>query len=166
MPSAVLFFSYSGEVTEVGLTQPGEPVDESAEHAAYRATSYWVETQRVAIRMRVGERNELLDFVLEENMATRWAFITAHNPGSIRQTGAANVGRQRELRQRVARLGLTTLDGRGIGDRGDWAPEESILILGLSDEAARGIGAAFGQVAVLYGESGDTPRLVFCTPGS
>jgi hypothetical protein len=52
---------------------------------------------------------------------------------------------------------------------GEWAklrdgvPESSILIIGISREAAAELGRLFGQIAIVFVERGETVELLFCS---
>jgi hypothetical protein len=45
--------------------------------------------------------------------------------------------------------------------RGDWPPEPSLLVMGISEAQAREIGAAFDQKAVVVGHCGEPVRRVW-----
>lgn len=129
---------------------------------AYSQTSHWVDAPDGPIRLRVGERSQALNSLLDSFGVKRWAFITASNPGSVRCSGEENGKRQMALVGRAHLLGFHTLPGRGIGENGDWPPEESLLILGIPREVARTLGAGFGQNAIIVGQYGEEAELLHC----
>lgn len=129
---------------------------------AYERTSYWVETGNRRICLRVGQLNSALDEVLAQFGVTEWAYVTAHNPASVKLSCDENEARHNKLIQDVQALGYLTLLGEGCGDSGDWPPEPSVLILGITLEAARRIGTDFRQTAILVGRRNEAPRLLLC----
>ena len=106
----------------------------------------------------------MLDCLLEERQAEKWAYITAHNPGSRPLTARENAERHECLLRHVIDHGYAYLPGRGVGDAGDWPPEESLLILDISKEPAIALGASFGQNAIVFGSKGGAPQLLWCLP--
>lgn len=73
--------------------------------------------------------------------------ITAWNPGDARPTRAENDAANERLYEKLVELGLDPVPAVGADPDSDHF-EESWAIVGLDDESARAIGAAFGQVAV------------------
>ncbi|MFN2323041.1 MAG: DUF3293 domain-containing protein [Trueperaceae bacterium] len=73
--------------------------------------------------------------------------LTAWNPGAARPSEAANRAANERLRARLVELGLDPVQAIGADPDSPHA-EESWAVVGLSDEAARRVGAAFEQVAV------------------
>jgi hypothetical protein len=94
-----------------------------------------------------------------------WAYVTASNPGSRRLSDEDNSARQRELEGDVARLGLSAYPGEGVADDGRWAPEPSLLIVGIARGDAVRLGMRYGQAAIVCGELGRAAELVLCTDG-
>ena len=110
-----------------------------------------------------GSRSPALAKLLERHRARRWAFITAWNPGSAPLPRAENDARQAQLRGIVEKRGFTILPGEGIGEDRSWPPEESLMVLGITEAEAVRLGRRFGQLAILAGERGSMSRLVPCT---
>jgi hypothetical protein len=73
--------------------------------------------------------------------------ITAWNPGDERPSLEANHAADCRLRDRLESAGFAPRRVVGADPHSDHF-EESWLVAGLSDDAARSIGAEFGQVAV------------------
>jgi hypothetical protein len=132
--------------------------------AAYQATTYVVDAPDGPLSLRVGRTHADLDRLLARHGVTSWAFVTAYNPGSIRLDDTANRARQRQLEEAARALGKAVLPGRGVGDDGTWPPEESLLVLGISEPEAVSLGRRFGQAAVVCGETGAPARLAWIDP--
>jgi hypothetical protein len=73
--------------------------------------------------------------------------LTAWNPGDERLSREENDAANEELRIEIMSRGLNPCRAVGADPDSEHA-EESWAIVGLSDDEARDIGAAFGQVAV------------------
>jgi hypothetical protein len=129
---------------------------------AYRRTAFTAETPQGTLVLRIGETSTALDDLLADNHGTTWAYVTAWNPGSIARSAEDNTKAQKELAAFVTTAGFPFYAGEGVGDDGDWPPEPSLLILGISRTAAIDLGRRFGQVAIVYGERGAPAELVLC----
>lgn len=133
--------------------------------AAYLATAYRVTASpRGGFDIRCGGVSEKLEALLADSGCATWAFISACNPGSVPLDGAANRTRHDALHVEVRLRGLTLYPGIGIGDAGDWPPEESLLILGIDEAAAVALGRRFGQRAIVVGTRGTAARLAWIDP--
>ncbi len=129
---------------------------------AYRATTYVVDHPDGAIAIRIGEPCPRLDALLAEKGVSNWAFVTAWNPGSDKTSNKNNRVRNVALRSAVTVAGHAVLDGRGVPDRGDWAPEESLLVLGIDAATATALGWRHGQRAIVAGRAGGCAELLWC----
>jgi hypothetical protein len=131
-------------------------------HEAYERTSFWVftsPTDRFVIRC--GERSEALECLLAAAGARHWAYITACNPRSIPLSDEENARRMAALEDRVRQRGMRYLHGEGIGEGGEWPPERSILIVGVSQDEASAIARECEQNALVCGISGEPAMLVW-----
>ncbi len=126
---------------------------------AYRNTIYLVDDPQGAFGLRLGEPSPRLDALLAAHGVTCWAYVTAWNPRSRPLPAAVNAVRHADLYARVAQSGYAVLPGRGQPDSGDWAAEESLLILGMDEAAALALGAQFGQQAIVIGTADGTAEL-------
>ena len=128
---------------------------------SYRNTTYRVTGVSPSIDIRIVTPCPMLDALLLQRAVSCWAFITAWNPMSRPLPLAENRERAARL---AAELGekFTSLAGAGIGDAGDWAPEESLLVLGIAQADAIALALRYGQRAIVAGKHGDLPRLVEC----
>lgn len=140
-------------------------MDRSDLERAYRATTYVVDHPGGAIAIRIGEPCPRLDALLAERGVSDWAFVTAWNPGSEEMSVKNNAARNTALRAAVAVAGHAVYDGRGVPDRGDWVPEESLLILGIDAAAATALGRRYGQRAIVAGRAGGCAELHWCGGG-
>ncbi|HVZ39016.1 MAG TPA: DUF3293 domain-containing protein [Candidatus Kapabacteria bacterium] len=130
--------------------------------AHYRATSYVVEVGTAPVVIRIGEASPALDRLLGDLHAGSFAFITAWNPGSIREPDDVNNARNGELRERIAAMGHAVLQGEGRADSGLWAPERSFFVPDIPLEDVVALARRFAQRAIVFGRRGEAPELVWC----
>jgi hypothetical protein len=123
---------------------------------SYREAVYSIHNSGIYIK--VGHHNEELDHILEEYHADSWAFITAWNPGGKPLTLEENLKRQIKLLMEIKDLIL--MEGHGQAKDGSWS-EDSFLVVGMSQSQATDICSKYGQLAFLYGDKGETAKLVF-----
>ena len=127
---------------------------------AYERTTFCVEDGGRRVCFRAGSRSQKLDRLLSRREASRWAFITAWNPGSVLLPAAQNAARGAELRAAVTELGLEAIVGEGIGEDPSWTPEASLLVFGISRGRAIELGRQFGQLAIVTGRRGEPSSLI------
>jgi hypothetical protein len=127
---------------------------------AYTATTFTARTPVDEIRIRLGESNPDLDALLAQHRVTSWAYVTAHNPCSVKQSPEENDRRHQRLRVEVAGNGLTCFEGEGIPEDASWLPERSLLILGIGEAEALDLGARHSQLAIVTGVRGAQAVLV------
>ena len=113
--------------------------------AAYRATAYVVRRAGREAALRIGAAPPPLPW----GGCRQACFVTACNPGSRRRAAAVNRRLARRLRATLRRRGLRALPAVGRGDAGDWPPEPSLLVFGLTGRSAAALGRALRQNAVL-----------------
>jgi hypothetical protein len=129
---------------------------------SYEATDYWVDDAPGGpFKIRCGEPSSAVDRLLIELGLDRWVYITACNPWSRRLPDEQNQGRMHELETRLNELPCTVYHGRGVGTAGNWPPEPSLLVLGLSEEQGLDLGLKFGQAAIVVGRQGENARLAW-----
>ena len=128
---------------------------------AYCDTIYKAGDEHLEIEIEVGHKNPSLDHLLYEKNVSRWAYITGWNPHSKAFSEAENKKRNQQLKTDLKEYFV--VEGQGIGRTGNWPPEESFLILGISRGTALSIGEKYGQNAILYGEKYGFPMLLFCS---
>lgn len=131
----------------------------------YRDTTYFVDHPDGGFGIRLGETCARLEALLAAHGAHCWAYVTAWNPRSQPLPDAVNAARHAELLACVRAVGHVYFPGRGKPDSGGWIAEESLLILGMDEDAARRLGARFGQNAVVVGSAGGRAELRWCAGG-
>jgi len=129
---------------------------------AYLRTTYWAETPLGEIRLRIGVANPRLTELLIEFSVEEWAFITACNPSSKSVSDDENERLQQALKAVLRIDGFTVFNGAGTGDDGQWPPEPSFLVLGISTAKAIALGRVYGQNAIVAGIIGAVPYLIEC----
>ena len=99
--------------------------------------------------------------VVYEVFATNCAaFLTAWNPYSRMLGELENTERQNQMIKRLESLGYSCLAAEGHPRNGDWKPESSILVPGLSEADACRIGKEFEQNAIVWVGQDCIPRLL------
>lgn len=128
----------------------------------YRRTEYRVADAGFTFTMQIDAPCEALLECMQHYQVTDAAYLTAWNPRSEPTDTARNQAAQRALEAEVAARGWRSLFGEGVAQDGGWPAEPSILVLGISLEAARGVGRKYGQNAIVTVRSDDgaVPRLV------
>lgn len=135
-------------------------MNESQLAAAYEATSFWVDLRRECrFALRCGEASPRLDELLEKSGASTWAYITACNPRSTLLTPEENQERMTRLRHCLHQGGYSFFPGEGVADNSNWPPEQSFLVVGISEPDAVSIARLFEQNAILIGSRGGHARL-------
>lgn len=118
---------------------------------AYQQTLYEVFASEAPLQLRVNSRNTALDRLLQQYQVTTWALITAHNPYSQQLGLHQNHQRHQALITTLQAIDLPTLPAVGRDESGQWPPEKSLFILGISRPNAMDLGRQFAQNAILYG---------------
>lgn len=124
---------------------------------AYLRTTY--RAPEPGLELRVGVRNPALQAWLEQWDAPNFAVLTAWNPRSEPLSTIENAARNARLEIDLRRAARIVLPALGIGDRGDWPPEDSFFAAGLAPDTAAALGLEFGQNALVFGEKGRAPVL-------
>lgn len=127
--------------------------------AAYRKALYVVYGAPELV-IRIGERNDELDALLEADGLDTAAFLTAANPAGELQSKMENEISCAALHQALADAGYICYLGEGRDPEGDWPAEPSILALGISRHEAEVIGRSYEQNAIVFIERGEPPALV------
>lgn len=131
----------------------------------YRATDYAVEDARLHCRLRIDEPCESLSHWLRLQGYEAAAFITACNPRSENRTDAENREALAQLRSAVNARALPALNAVGRAQAGEHC-EPSVLVPGLSLDAAHALMRRFQQNAFVWFERADgRARLEWVQPG-
>jgi hypothetical protein len=128
--------------------------------ATFRATCYRVDSSAGVFDLRIGVVNPRFDDFLRAQGARCWGLITAHNPGGVR-CDDQNAARQQALLSRINSLSWSWLSACHLAEGGRWPVEPGVLILGIGQAALVALAAEFSRAAVVCGELGVAPRLVW-----
>lgn len=120
---------------------------------AYKQTTYAVPSLKINIR--IGEKCPLLDQLLQKLERRSWCFVTAWNPQSKLLSDEENKKRNHKLREYLIQSVYIYYDGLGVGDDGQWPPEESFLVIGINRLEALRIAESWGQNAIVFGMIND-----------
>ena len=126
---------------------------------AYQETEYRV-TQGHSLALRVDAPCPELASLYKAKGVSCAAFITACNPFSNLLGDEENAKRQASLAAELKRRGLCFFAGVGQHPSGNWPGEPSFLVLGLALEAAKSLGKAHEQNAVVWCGADAVPKLV------
>lgn len=129
--------------------------------AAYLDTNYVVCEGDNRLVIRIQERNHELDEFLDKHGVREWVFITAFNPFSQQLSDEENKNRQSELCVYLESRELNYVPGFGEASDGSWIPEPSLLVLGIDREAAIELARKLEQNAIVVGNKGGKPELVW-----
>lgn len=121
---------------------------------SYTRAVYRVDSLGGPIFLRVGAASAALDRWLEAQGASRCAFLSAANPGSVALDEAQNRRRHQLLIERLGATGFATAAGESFeAESGGWR-EASLLVAGIGREEAIDLAREWGQLALLWGELG------------
>ena len=112
------------------------------------------------LTLRVGHASTGLVALHHAHGVDRSAFLTAYNPFAKQVKAEANLKRQEDLRQELSSRSLIFLPGEGQHPTNCWPAEPSVLVLGLSLEAAKVMGRKYEQAAIVWIGSTGVPELV------
>jgi hypothetical protein len=127
----------------------------------FRATSYRVDAPEACFILRIGLLAPDFDDYLRRQRIANWGIVSAYNPMALPCAEAENQRRQQDLQAQIKALGWRFLSGVNLADAGDWPPEASCVLLAVNEAQTCTLGRAFCQTAVVCGDSGSAPRLVF-----
>jgi hypothetical protein len=126
---------------------------------AYALTDFCVLTEE-PFAVRIGQRSVQLAKLHAAHQTDCSAFITAFNPGSDLLGEAANEERHAALLRELYTRELAFVEGEGKDPSNEWPGERSVLVFGMVPEAAKALGAQFGQNAVVWSGADAIPRLI------
>ena len=123
---------------------------------SYNQAEYFIDDFDEPIK--IGKIHPAIERLLEESGISLWCFITAWNPLSVEFSTAENVVRNEKLKADLEKYKI--LEGEGRDSNGEWQPERSFLVLGISKKDAKTLAAKFGQRAIVFGETGKPAELI------
>ncbi len=126
---------------------------------AYKETHYTVQDAEPFV-LRIGEVSEALIACHKRHRVDCSAFITAGNPYNKQLSAQENEERHQALIAESKGRSLSFLPGVGQHPSNNWPGEQSVLVLGLSLEAAKTLGRRFEQNAVVWTGRDGIPQLV------
>ena len=126
---------------------------------AYAETDYIVHHEP-PFTMNIGKACPGLKQLMVQHNALGAAFITAWNPFSEQLSLLKNEERQNALKAELKRRGLKFIDGIGQHPSNNWPGEPSVLVWGLSKEAAKSLAGHNEQHAFVWATSDAIPELV------
>lgn len=126
---------------------------------AYRETHYRVHGAE-PFTLRVDEPSAALASAHKRFRTDCSAFITACNPLSENVGATSNAQRHADLRRELARRSLAYVEGIGQHPSNQWPGEASYLVFGLKLEAAKTLGRALRQNAIVWSDADAVPRLI------
>ena len=119
--------------------------------AAFRATTYRVETDQGAFYLRIDERNPEFAAYLGQHGVTSWCILTACNPRGRLADVRWNASRNEKLLERIGALGLGYFHARNHADSCDWPVETGYCILDVCRSDLFQMAEEFEQAAVVWG---------------
>ena len=126
---------------------------------AYRETEYRVHADE-PFTLRIGEASPVLAAMHKRHRVDSSAYVTAYNPYSQALDDAANAQRHAELGRELRLRSLVAIEGLGQHPSNRWPGEVSYLILGLTLEAAKVLGARHEQNAIVWNDADAVPQLI------
>ena len=126
---------------------------------AYLETNYDVHGA-TPLTLNIGVANAGLAALHTFHSVESSAYVTACNPFSQALDDSVNDARQAVLACELHQHGLTHIKGIGQHPSNDWPGEQSFLVLGLSREDARMLGARHEQNAIVWCDHDAKPELV------
>jgi len=121
--------------------------------------AYYVVFAELHIAMRIGVRSQHVQEVMQREGVSTAAFITAYNPRSRQFARYWNRELLMFLRHDVEINGYDHLGGEGCDPDGNWEPEESLLVLGISREEADRFARKYDQHAFVFIGADGVPEL-------
>jgi len=128
---------------------------------AYSVTHFVVADMHTPFVLRIGHASKPLAELYAQFGVDCAAFITAYNPYSEAAADEQNAAKQSELLQDLSDMGLACINGRGEDPSGEWPPEASVLVLGISKADAEHVGVTYRQNAIVWIRADCVPELVF-----
>ena len=126
---------------------------------AFAETDYIVHHEP-PFTMHIGQACPELQALMAEHFTLSATFITAWNPFSQRLHNKENKARLDELKANLKNRRRTFIDGIGQHPSNQWPGEHSVLVLGLTLDAAKSLARHYEQHAFVWATSDGVPELV------
>jgi hypothetical protein len=126
---------------------------------AYRRAQYVVFGEPELI-LCIGEPNDALDALLDEQGVGTAVFVTAANPRGRVAGKTENVRATTALLQAQREAGYACYAGEGRDPQGVWPAEPSVLVVGIARAEAEVLGRSYEQNAIVFVERGRAPELL------
>lgn len=133
----------------------------AALESAFLATIYRVEMPERCFDLQIGVADSALDDCLRTRGIGTWGILTACNPGAVPLSDDENRRRHLQLCKRLKRSGWHCFTACNLDAGGDWPPEPGCFIQQISQEQLRMLAGDFSQLAVVWGETGSPPCLLW-----
>jgi hypothetical protein len=128
--------------------------------ASYQSANYIVRAPQ-PFTLNIGVASQPLKSIYLKAHIKSAGFITAYNPHSHALTDQENVLRNAKLIAEIQQRSLKFIAGVGQCPESEWPGEESVLVLGISLEAAKALGKQYGQNAIVWCDADALPQLIF-----
>lgn len=134
--------------------------------SAYRSTRYLVRLNAGELELRVDRASAEADARLGDELGCRrdWALVTPCNPRSVELPYEENALRCKEIERALAAASVRFARAVHRDPTGAWPDEASFLLVDPPRALAERLGREFEQNAVVVGELGAAPRLVWIDP--
>jgi hypothetical protein len=130
---------------------------------AYRNADYRVQLPLDELLLKVDRHrpNDDLRLRQEAGIRSHWAIVTPCNPGSRAQSAAANQARSEELAGMLQALAIPCFKSINRDPQEQWPDEPGFLLCDPPPGLAENLGRRFEQNAILCGNLGEAPRLLW-----
>lgn len=125
---------------------------------AYRETEFRVAAPE-PFTLSVGQASQALQSLYKLHKSDSAAYVTAWNPYSEETGPEQNNAAQARLEAELKLRALAYIPGVGQHPSQQWPGEPSVLVLGLSLEAAKVLGKDYGQNAIVWCGPDAVPEL-------
>ncbi len=123
---------------------------------SYNQAEYFIDN--IDEPIKIGKTHAKIEELLKQFGVSSWSFLTAWNPLSVEFSAEENIARNENLRNDLAKYQI--FEGEGRDSNGEWQPERSFLVFGISRKKAKSLAVKYNQRAIIYGESGKPAELM------
>lgn len=138
-----------------------KPERRAALEVAFNATCYQVNTDEGYFDLRIGVIQPLFDAFLAARGVTRWALLTACNPGAVMRSDKENAHATKTLLAKLDSRGWQYYSTSHRADGGAWPIEEGVLLIGIDRKDAVRLAIEYCQLACIIGDRGHAPVLLW-----